>query len=149
MKAAHPYLNFNGNTEEAFNFYRSVFGGDFPMVLRFRDMKDGMGTKGADLDKIAHIALPLGETMLMGTDLTGSRSATMGDNFYINVSPDSTEEAETVFDRLAEGGAVEMPLQETEWAERFGSCIDQFGIQWMVNYEGRNQFRGPQASGEG
>jgi PhnB protein len=149
MKAAHPYLNFNGNTEEAFNFYRSVFGGDFPMVLRFRDMGDGMGAKGDDLDKIAHIALPLGETMLMGTDLTGSRSATMGDNFYINVSPDSAEEAETVFNRLAEGGAVEMPLQETEWAERFGSCIDRFGIQWMVNYEGRNQFRGPQGSGEG
>lgn len=143
MKAAHPYLNFEGNTEEAFNFYKSVFGGEFQMVLRYRDMGDDMGMTGADLDRIAHIALPLGGTMLMGTDVVGSGSVTMGTNFYINVTPDSGDEAERVFDALVEGGGkVEMPLQETEWAEKYGACADRFSVQWMVNYEGSKVFRG-------
>jgi PhnB protein len=144
MRAAHPYLSFEGNTEEAFNFYRSVFGGDFPMVLRFRDMGDDMGMTGSDLDRIAHIALPLGDTMLMGTDVVGSGSVTIGTNVYINLTPDSVEEAERVFGALAAGGGeVEMPLQETEWAEKYGACTDRFGVQWMVNYEGSRVFRGP------
>jgi PhnB protein len=144
MKGANPYLNFKGNTEEAFNYYRSVFGGEFPMLVRFRDFPDnGMQVPEADLDKIAHIALPLGgENMLMGTDAVGEygESLTFGTNFYITVSPESANEADTIFDGLSSGGQVQMPLQRTEWAEKYGSCVDRFGVQWMVSYEGSVKF---------
>lgn len=143
MKAANPYLNFKGNTEEAFNFYRSVFGGEFPMVVRFRDFPDnGMQVNEADLDKIAHIALPLGENMLMGTDAVGeyAEALTMGNNFYITIAPDSAGEADTLFEKLSSGGKVEMELQTTDWAEKYGSCVDRFGVQWMVSYEGSVKF---------
>jgi PhnB protein len=146
MKAANPYLNFNGNTEEAFEFYRSVFGGEFPMVLRFRDFPDNpMNVPEHELDRIAHIALPLGESMLMGTDVIESQGrATIGNNFYIVVEAESAEEADRVFDALAEGGSVEMPLQRTEWAEKYGMCADRFGVQWMMDYTGSVEFKPPQ-----
>jgi PhnB protein len=137
-------LNFNGNTEEAFNFYRSVFGGEFLMLVRFKDFpNNGMGASGADLEKIAHIALPLGGgNMLMATDTIAAfgQKTTMGTNFYITLEPDSAEEAQRVFDQLSAGGRVEMPLQATEWAEKYGSCADRFGVQWMVSYTGATQF---------
>jgi PhnB protein len=136
MKAANPYLTFNGNAEEAFGFYRSVFGGEFPMVLRYRDFPDNpMEAPEDELDRIAHIALPLGESMLMGMDALGSQGgATIGNNFHIVVEAESAVEADRLFDVLAEGGSVEMPLQETEWAEKYGICTDRFGVQWMVDY---------------
>ena len=144
MKSANPYLNFNGNTEEAFNFYRSVFGGEFLMMVRFKDFPNhGMGATGPDLEKIAHIAMPLGGgNMLMGTDTIEAfgRKAVMGTNFYITLEPESAEEAQRVFEQLAAGGKVEMPLQATEWAEKYGSCVDQFGVQWMVSYSGAVKF---------
>ena len=140
MKSANPYLNFNGNTEEAFNFYKSVFGGEFLMLVRFKDFPDnGMGASGPDLEKIAHIALPLGGgNMLMATDTIEAfgRKAVMGTNFYITLEPESGEEADRVFNQLSAGGKVEMPLQTTEWAEKYGSCVDKFGVQWMVSYTG-------------
>ncbi len=140
MKSANPYLNFNGNTEEAFNFYKSVFGGEFLMLVRFKDFpSNGMGASGADLDKIAHIALPLGGgNMLMGTDTMEAfgQRAVMGTNFYVTLEPESVEEAQRVFDQLAAVGKTEMPLQTTEWAEQYGSCVDKFGVQWMVSYTG-------------
>lgn len=145
MKAAHPYLNFPGNTEEAFNFYRSVFGGDFTMLVRFKDFGEGgMGVAKSEQDKIAHISLQLGDTVLMATDVVGSRgeSLKVGNNVYITLSPDSAEEAERVFGALTSGGRVEMPLQQTEWAEKYGSCVDRFGVQWMVSYAGNVQFAG-------
>ena len=148
MKSANPYLNFPGNTEEAFTFYRSVFGGDFLAVVRFRDFGDNaMGAPESELDRIAHIALPLGETnILMGTDVLGSQgqSLTMGNNFYITLEPESAEEAERLFGSLSGGGRVEMPLQQTEWAEKYGACADRFGVQWMVSYTGSVKFRGGQ-----
>lgn len=150
MKAAHPYLNFNGNTEEAFTFYKSVFGGEFAMVLRFRDFGENpMGVPDEDLDKIAHIALPLGEhNLLMGTDALESmgHSLTAGNNFYINLEPETAEEAERLFQSLSAGGQVEMALAKTEWAEKYGACSDRFGVQWMVNYAGTVRFSdGPQS----
>ena len=140
MKSVNPYLNFKGNTEEAFNFYKSVFGGDFQMVARFRDFGgNAMGVADKDLDKIAHIALPLGpNSMLMGTDVLDSMPTklSVGNNFYITVEPSTADEADALFGKLSSGGRVEMPLQKTEWAEKYGILADRFGVQWMVNYTG-------------
>lgn len=140
ITSVNPYLNFDGNTEEAFTFYRSVFGGEFLAVLRFRDF-DGnpMGVPENELDKIAHVALPLGEDdMLMGTDVLGSQgqSLTIGNNVYITLKPESETEAERLFNALSDGGRIEMPLQTTEWAEKHGMCEDRFGVQWMIDYPG-------------
>lgn len=144
MKAANPYLNFNGNTEEVFNFYKSAFGGEFAALLRFGDFPDNsMGVVDGDLNKIAHVALPLGsDNMLMGTDVvdTMPKRLSIGNNFYITLTPDSAEEAETLFNILSEGGTIEMPLQKTEWAEKHGSCVDKFGVQWMIDYAGDVDF---------
>lgn len=148
MKSANPYLNFNGNTEDAFNFYKSVFGGEFLAVLRFKDFPgDGMGVSGADLEKIAHIALPLGANTLMGTDTIAAfgQSATFGTNFSISLEPEDAQEAERLFTGLSAGGKVQMPLQATEWAEKYGSCVDRFGVQWMVSYAGSVKFAGAPA----
>jgi PhnB protein len=143
MKAANPYLNFKGNTREAFEFYKSVFGGEFQAVLRFRDFGDnGMGVAEKDLDKIAHIALPLGNGLLMGTDVVEGMPGTftVGTNVYIALDPDSAAEADRLFNGLAAGGQVQMPLQQTEWAEKYGSLVDKFGVQWMVSYAGSVTF---------
>src|SRR5690606_26652837 len=118
MKAANPYLNFKGNTRDAFEFYKSVFGGEFQAVPRFRDFGDnGMGGAEKDLDKIAHIALPLGPNgLLMGTDVVDGMPGTftVGTNTYIALDPDSADEADRLFSGLAAGGQVQMPLQQTE-----------------------------------
>jgi len=142
----HPYLNFGGNTEEAFNFYKSVFGGEFSSLMRFKDFGENtMNVPSEDLDKIANIALPLGNgNILMGTDALESlgQSVTFGNNFHIFLEAGGTEEAEVLFNVLSQGGKVEMPLQKTEWAEKYGSCTDKFGVQWMVNYTGNVSLAG-------
>ena len=144
MKSANPYLNFNGNTEEAFNFYKSVFGGEFLAVVRFKDFgPNPMATPEKDRDKIAHIALPLGGgVMLMATDALESHGQVlrMGNNFYITLEPDTADEADRVFNALSAGGTVEMEMQKTEWAEKYGICADRFGVQWMISYTGSVQF---------
>jgi PhnB protein len=143
MKAAHPYLNFDGNAEEAFNFYKSVFGSELEVLLRFKDFGgEAAGFSQSELNKIAHVALPLGETKLMASDVPGSRASDyrVGSNCYISLTPDSADEAQRVFDGLAAGGTVEMPLQRTEWAEKYGSCVDRFGVRWMMNYAGSVRF---------
>ena len=146
MKAVNPYLNFPGNTEEAFNFYKSVFGGEFLALTRFREFGAGvMEMAEADLDKIAHIALPLGAgCILMGTDVTESSPGTLtiGTNVYITLEPDTIDEAQGLFNGLSHGGRIEMPMQRTEWAERYGICADKYGVQWMVNYTGSVQYAG-------
>jgi PhnB protein len=146
MQSVNPYLNFPGNTEEAFTFYKSVFGGEFTGVIRFRDFADNaMGVPEADLDKIAHIALPLGPgNLLMATDSldSGPRKLNQGNNFYISIETQSAEEVQSLFDALSAGGGIEMPLQRTEWAEQFGVCADRFGVQWMLSYTGSVQFSG-------
>ncbi|HEX6924682.1 MAG TPA: VOC family protein [Longimicrobiaceae bacterium] len=144
MQRAHIYVNFAGNSEEAFEFYRQVFGGDYMGVFRYRDMGgEQMGLSGSDLDKIMHIALPLPDgTLLMATDVLEStgQKLTQGNNFYIYVETDSADEARRLFDGLSNGGAVEMDLARTEWAEQYGSLRDRFGVQWMVSYTGNVQF---------
>lgn len=138
------YLNFKGNTEEAFAFYRSVFGGEYDGVVRFRDFGDDMmGVSEADKDKIAHISLPLGPgASLMASDSVGPQadSFNAGNNFYIYLETESAEEADRLFAALSAGGTAEMPLQQTDWAEKYGSLIDRFGVQWMISYTGDVQF---------
>lgn len=150
MKTVNPYLNFDGNTEEAFNFYRSVFGGEFLGVHRFRDFgNSGMSVPEEDLDRIAHIALPLGpNNILMGTDVLRSQGhqLTQGNNFYLTVEAESGPEADRLFEALSEGGQIEMPLGQTEWAEKYGICTDRYGVRWMVDYTGSVQFAGAPAS---
>jgi PhnB protein len=142
MPAINPYLNFNGNTEEAFNFYKSVFGGEFATVMRFKDMpSDGQSPNNKLSDKegqqIMHIALPIaGGDMLMGSDVPEHfGKATAGTNFHICISPTSQEEATQLFNGLSAGGKITMPLEKTFWGAFFGMCTDKFGIQWMVNYD--------------
>ncbi len=143
VQAVNPYLNFAGNTLEAFEFYRSVFGGEFAMVLRYRDFPGNMGAPGEAADRIAHVALPLGPAMLMGTDVVGNDLASFnaGNASYIVLAPDDAAEARRLFDGLSAGGTATMPLQATEWAELYGICTDRFGVQWMVSYEGATTFR--------
>lgn len=144
MISANPYLNFKGNTEEAFQFYRQVFGGEFVSLIRFRDFPDNnMGVAETELDKIAHIALPLGpHNLIMATDVVDSwgRPYTRGNHSYISLEVESAAEGKRIFEALSQGGTVEMPLQTTEWAERYGCCSDRFGVQWMVNFTGGKTF---------
>ena len=138
MKQVNPYLNFPGQTEEAFGFYRSVFGGSDLQVVRYRDM--GMGGDDDRVgDLVAHVSLPIGGgTLLMGSDVSGSHADGfhVGNNVQIHLAAEDTDEAQHLFDALAVGGTVTMPLERTAWAERFGSCIDRYGVHWMVDYTG-------------
>ena len=141
MAAVNPYLNFNGNTEEAFNFYKSVFGGEFPMVMRFKDVPSEYQMGESDGDKIMHIALPIGQgTMLMGSDVPEAHGkANIGTNFYIAIAAASEEEADKLFNGLSAGGQVTMPMEKAFWGAYFGMFKDKFDVQWMVNYEYNNQ----------
>jgi PhnB protein len=136
MITINPYLNFKGNTEEAFNFYKSVFGGEFRMVQRFKDTPEAGQLSAGDQNKIMHIALPIGkDTILMGTDVLESAGQTLspGDNVHLSVSTDSDAETKQIFTALAAGGKVTMPLDKMFWGSYFGMCTDKFGIQWMVS----------------
>lgn len=147
MKFLSPYLNFKGDAEEAFDFYRSVFGGEFTGVIRFSDMAgSGMEVAEADLGKIAHIALPVvGDVSLMASDVVGPQAGGFnpGNNVYLYVEAESGEEADRYFSALSsDGGSVEMPLQSTGWAEKYGACRDKFQVQWMISYTGNVQYQG-------
>jgi PhnB protein len=146
IRAVNPYLNFEGNTEEAFEFYRSVFGGEFAGLIRFRDFPGNpMGVPDEELDRIAHMALPLGEgNLLMGTDIicAWADDFKMGNHSHIHLDVASAGEAERLFGALGEGGHATMPLQRTEWAELYGNLVDRFGVQWMVSYTGSVVFTG-------
>ncbi|GAA4928495.1 VOC family protein [Mucilaginibacter defluvii] len=148
MKSANPYLNFNGNTEEAFNFYRSVFGGEFIALMRFGDGADA-GNGCADMsgesqnpppantrDMIMHIALPLGNNILMGTDAPEAMGFKLvtGNNTYISINTDSKEETDNIFEKLSEGGKVQMQPEQMFWGDYYCSFTDKFGIQWMLSY---------------
>ena len=130
----NPYLNFNGNTEAAFNFYKSVFGGDFAVVMRFGDNPQCGEMNEADKKRIMHIALPIDGGMLMATDALESmgQKLTVGNNFYISLSPSTREDADRIFNGLSADGKVEMPMGEQFWGY-FGSFTDKFGVQWMLN----------------
>lgn len=144
MKSANVYLNFAGNAEEAFNYYRQVLGTDLVGgVLRFRDFPDtGGDLSPEDGAKVAHLALSFGDSMIMASDVLEAFGQTVrtGNNYYISLECDSADEAARIFNGLAAGGSVEMPLDRTAWAEAYGICTDKFGIQWMVGYTGDVKF---------
>ncbi len=135
----NTYLNFNGNCEEAFTFYKSVFGGDFTFMGRFDEMPahDDYTVAEADKIKIMHVSLPIGDTVLMGSDISSEWSAkfAQGNNFSISINPDTKEDANRVFTQLSDGGQVVMPLADTFWGAYFGMFVDKFGINWMINFE--------------
>ncbi|KMQ70947.1 VOC family protein [Chryseobacterium koreense] len=141
MAQVNAYLTFNGNCEEAFNFYKSVFGGEFPYIGRFGDMppsEDGKQVPEADKNKIMHVSLPISqETILMGSDTGGEWASkhVAGNNISLSVNTDSKEEADRIFNGLSAGGNVTMPLAETFWGAYFRMWTDKFGIHWMVNYD--------------
>ena len=138
MATINPYLNFLGNTEEAFNFYKSVFGGEFIMLHRFKDTPESEKMSKEDGEKIMHIALAIGNgTILMATDALESfgQKLNFGNNIYISLTAESKAEADTLFKGLSAGGKIEMPLQDTFWGAYFGIWADKFGVQWMVNYD--------------
>ena len=131
----NPYLNFNGNTEEAFNFYRSVYGGEFLALMRYKDTPGCENMPEVEQNFIMHIALSIGSTMLMGTDVPKSmEQVTFGSNSSLCVSVDSRQEADRIFKELSEGGKVTMPMEDMFWGDYFGSFFDKFGVQWMISF---------------
>lgn len=141
MAQINPYIHFNGNAEEAFNFYKSVFGGEFSMVSRFGDMAfEGSISTDEEANKIMHIALPIGKhNVLMGSDTP----AVLGvhneqeTRSKISISADSKEEADKLYQGLSADGHVEMPIQDSPWGSYFGMLRDKFGIEWMVDFAPR------------
>ena len=137
MTKMNVYLNFEGNSEEAFEFYRSVLGGEFSAVVRFKDMPmEGVSIPKEDEDKIMHIGLVVGEGQhLMATDTLASlgQELTQGNNVYIMLNPDTKQEADRLFNGLSQGGTVEMPIGDQVWGDYYGSFTDKFGVRWMVD----------------
>jgi len=144
MATVCTYLNFANQTEEAFNFYKSVFGTEFMgEIMRFKDIPPTEGMPPlpeTDLNLVMHVSLPiLGGHLLMGTDAPESMGfkVNAGNNVYINLSPDTREETQRLFKGLSEGGTVEQELQDMFWGDYYGSCRDKFGVQWMFNCAAR------------
>ncbi len=140
MASINPYLIFNGTCEEAFLFYKSVFGGEFPYIGKFKDMPSNdphcPPPSPEEEDRIMHVSLPIGDTILMGSDSTSqSGDAKFGDNFSISVNADSKADADRIFNGLSAGGKVVMPMDNTFWGAYFGMFADKFGINWMINFD--------------
>ena len=146
MAKVSTYLNFPGNTEEAFGFYKSVFGGEFVGgIARFSDIPPAENMpplRDADKNLVMHVSLPiLGGHVLMGTDTPESMGfkVNFGNNVYINLEPDTRQETNRLFRALSEGGKVEMELQDMFWGDYYGSCSDKYGVQWMFNCTEKNK----------
>lgn len=141
MATINPYLVFNGNCEEAFLFYQSVFGGEFPYVGKFKDIptsaEESKSVSEADSNKIMHICLPIGQhTILMGSDSdTTHGDVTFGQNVSISINVDSKQEADKLFQGLSAGGNVSMAMSHTFWGAYFGMFTDKFDIHWMINFD--------------
>lgn len=135
--ALNPYLTFSGNCEEAFNFYKSVFGGDFAVVMRFSDSPPEYKPTEDEKNKIMHVALPIGNgSMLMGSDSPAHMgNVTVGTNFSIAVAAESEADADKLFNGLAAGGEATMPLAKQFWGSYFGMLTDKFGVAWMVSFD--------------
>lgn len=137
MATTNTYLNFNGNCEEAFDFYKSVFGGEFTYIGRFGEMPESEEYKvpEADRNKVMHVSLPIGKSILMGSDCGGewAPSFVQGNNFSVSITADTKEEADKLFNALAQGGQITMPLDHTFWGDYFGMLTDKFGVNWMMS----------------
>jgi PhnB protein len=142
MAKMNPYLNFDGKAEEAFTFYKSVFGGEFTGVFKMTDAPEAAQLPENERNRVMHIGLPIDQhTVLMASDILPSagHQLSVGNNVHISLHPESREEAERLFNGLSAGGQVEMPLEDTFWGAYFGSFKDKFGISWMVNFDQNQQ----------
>lgn len=138
MAKINPYINFNGNTEEAFNFYKSVFGGEFVSISRFKDLNnDDFPVSEKEANKIMHISLKIGDNVLMANDVPEKMGTVneMENRSKIAVTADSREEADQLFYGLSEGGTIEMPIAQSPWGSYFGMFRDKFGIEWMIDFD--------------
>jgi len=139
MAQINAYLTFNGNCEEAFNFYKSIFGGEYKQISRFKDMPPmpGMELPENAMERIMHISLPVSkETILMGSDANPAfDDVKIGQNISMSVGADSQEEADKIFQGLSAGGQITMPIADMFWGSYFGMLVDRYGITWMVNFD--------------
>jgi PhnB protein len=138
MAQINPHINFNGNAEEAFTFYKSVFGGEFAMIMRFKDLSSPeFPVAEKDANKIMHIALPIGKNILMANDVPEilGRVNENENRSKISISAESKEEADKLFNGLSAGGIIEMPIADSPWGSYFGMFRDKFGIEWMVDFD--------------
>jgi PhnB protein len=136
MKQIDLYLHFNGNAETAMNFYKKVFGGEFTSFQRYGDVPGSEKMSGTDHQKLIHVSLPLTEhTHLMASDLVTKMDEriSFGNNYHICLQAASEKEADKLFAALSAEGKIEMPMARTFWGDYFGMCLDQFGVQWMIN----------------
>lgn len=142
MALINPYINFNGNAEEAFNFYKSVFGGEFANIIRFKDLNIPENPIAEhEVEKIMHIALPIGKNVLMGNDVPErmGRVNELENRSKISVGAESKEEAEWIFNGLTAGGSIEVPMDESPWGSYFGMFRDKYGIEWMVDFDPKHK----------
>lgn len=143
MTQINPYLTFKNNCEEAFDFYREVFGGEFLGVMRMGDMQMPQPIPDEAKDLIMHIALPIGQgSILMGSDAPencgGPEPFQRGNNMSIALAPDSKEDADRFHSRLSDGGRSDMPMSMAPWGDYFGMATDRYGIQWLINFSERS-----------
>ena len=137
MPQINPYINFNGNAEEAFNFYKSVFGGEFLKITRFKELSSPeFPIDENEANKIMHIALPIGTNILMANDVPESmgRVNENENRSKISISAESKEEADKLFNGLSAGGQIEMPIADSPWGSYFGMFRDKYGIEWTVDF---------------
>jgi PhnB protein len=138
MALINPHINFNGNAEEAFTFYKSVFGGEFAKVMRFKDLSSPeFPIAEKEANKIMHIALPIGNNILMANDVPEFMGKTNENEnrSKISISAESKEEADKLFNGLSAGGQIEMPIADSPWGSYFGMFRDKYGIEWMVDFD--------------
>jgi PhnB protein len=138
MALINPHINFNGNAEEAFTFYKSVFGGEFAKIMRFKDLaSDEYPVAEHEANKIMHIALPIGKNILMGNDVPESMGPTNENEnrSKISISAESREEADKLFNGLSDGAKIEYPMTDSPWGSYFGMFRDKYGIEWMVDFD--------------
>lgn len=141
MANINPHFNFNGNAEEAFNFYKSVFGGTFTKLIRFKELSsEEFPVPQNEENKIMHIALPIGKSVLMGNDVPEmmGRTNENENRSKIVVNTESKAEADTIFNGLSAGGQIEMPISDSPWGTYFGMFRDKYGIEWMVEFDADN-----------
>jgi PhnB protein len=138
MATINPHINFNGNAEEAFNFYKSVFGGEFKKIMRFKDLASAeFPVAENEANKIMHITLPIGKNLLMANDVPESMGRTNENEnrSKIVINAESKEEADKLFGGLSKGGQIEMPIADSPWGSYFGMFRDKYGIEWMIDFD--------------
>jgi len=142
MATINPYIHFNGNAEEAFTFYKSVFGGEFTTVARFKDLSNAEHPiSEKEAEKIMHIALPIGKTSVLMASDTPEFMGKHNENetrSKISISAESKAEADKIYNGLSEGGQIEMPIDDSPWGAYFGMFRDKYGIEWMVSFDSKN-----------